>query len=953
MASKAGIGSRVSTFVIEQLTKRQEIVSKADGNGRTAYRLQANAPWIKLRSSVNEIDLDKLKSRGLTLDEVLLSKKDCIDLTATPTAAEAFILGGGTLSTDSAVRAGINRLGGSQDTRYSYSNFNGPDGLGYRPMPGIVDATIKSKNTYGTLVQAEVNFKVFSVEDLETIELLYFRPGYTALLEWGNSIFADNQGNIKQFGIDVDTIEDTKFFNPSNFNKMTELINARRETAEGNYDGLFGFITNFSFDLEKDGSYNCQVKIVSTGVILDGLKPTKTSDKTEEEEDDKKEIENRKNKSIYHYIFHYLREYANKKKKNEFSGLEALKEYKQNKVAGYLDDFKVFAYRSDIEGHYLGDQYDKTTPLMYIRLADIIMMFNYLNSWKHPQKDPGKKDPDFVLFNTDTEYTFDTFPDHFTVDPLVAFPPARPNGRSGDLNGRAASTNIFQSLGLQDVRSAGEVYSRVYIKAISSQMESHAKKNGGTDKINNIYVSTYMVEKSINDLLDGVQDSTVGVYNIIKDILSNTQAALGEVNDLDLFFNYTLNRYEIVDRNITPPDNLPVINISGLSSIVSNLSISSTISSNIASQIAIAAQGSSGNSKENVHAMMQWNRGAIDRHLEFKGTDDTEDGDDRAKSQGKYLKKLYNIYYKFNDGWGSNIAKWFTDQNYKAEDMESLRSEMMTDIQNLKKNYIVSSGGKVQGVVPVELSFDIDGIHGFIIGTTFKINRGILPSKYDNWAFIITGIEHKVNKNKWITSIKTQFFPDRSASAEARKNQQAAARGSVSNNITTQDENVGEDIEVTPNADRLRATLNSLGFSEKGDELSNGGDITAKAADVGIAVSKKINELYPDIKLTFTGGNDTFHQRLPYNSRHKRGTGLDFVISPNDQKSVNRVKKILQGYAAGNNPNFRFIDEYANPTKAASGKHFHISWGPGTESQAALEESIVLARKGIVKKYTV
>ena len=62
----------------------------------------------------------------------------------------------------------------------------------------------------------------------------------------------------------------------------------------------------------------------------------------------------------------------------------------------------------------------------------------------------------------------------------------------------------------------------------------------------------------------------------------------------------------------------------------------------------------------------------------------------------------------------------------------------------------------------MELSFDIQGIYGFVIGTTFKINKGFLPPKYDNFAYIITGISHSIQDNKWITSVKTQFFPDRS-----------------------------------------------------------------------------------------------------------------------------------------------------------------------------------------------
>ena len=953
--AKDGIGSRVSVDLINQLEKRQEIVSKKGENSRKAYLLSANTPWVKLRSSVNRIDEDKLKQEGKTLDDVLNNKEDALNILRATTSlqAESFILAGGLTSTDNSIRSGINRNSNELSTKNAYSNFTGDYGLGYRPMPGITSVNIKSKGTFGTLSEANVNFKVHSVEELEICELLYFRPGYTALLEWGNSVYVDNDGNIKQTGVDIATIGDKLFFSKTGtgFETLTNEINIRRSSSDGNYDGLFGFITNFSFDLQKDGSYDCSVKIVSAGSILEGLKPTKTSDKTNEEDDDAEE-ENRKYKSIYHYIFHYLRV---GKRSGQFEGKDHLKKYKQNKVAQYLDPFQVFSYETDIEGHYLGDQFNETFPLHYITLGSFLMMVNKLNSWRDPKKTPGKDDPDFILFDTSFGNKFSTFPDHISADPIVSLLPQRATGETGDLNGKAASTNIFQSIGLQDVRDAGEVYSRCNLKRISPLMEKYAKStDGGVNDVLNIFVSTYAIEKSIDDLVTGTQDETVGMYNVIKDILSNVQGALGEVNSLDLFYNYTTQKYQAVDRNHSVPGSLPVINMSGLNSVVSNVSISSTISSAIASQVAIAAQGNSGNVKENLAAMMEWNRGAIDRHLPIRGTDDTENDEDRAKAQAKYLKKLYNFYYKWNDGFG-NIDAVFTIQKYIAEDMESLRSEIYTDMQNLKKYYTVKSGGKVQGTVPVELSFDIDGIHGFLIGTTFKINKGLLPSKYDNWAYIITGIENKVSQSKWITSVKTQFYPDRNASSEARNNiNRTKSENKPSQpRITREEEIVGDVLGTTPNADDLRTGLQLLGYSEKGRELSNGGDITPETAKMGRAVASKIKLLYPNIEVTFTGGNDQFHQRLNYNSRHKRGTGLDFVISPSTPRDVKNIEKILKGYAAGNYPNFRYINEYDNPTRAASGKHFHISWGPGTEAQANVNTAVAESRKGLISKYII
>lgn len=155
----------------------------------------------------------------------------------------------------------------------------------------------------------------------------------------------------------------------------------------------------------------------------------------------------------------------------------------------------------------------------------------------------------------------------------------------------------------------------------------------------------------------------------------------------------------------------------------------------------------------------------------------------------------------------------------------------------------------------------------------------------------------------------------------------------------------------TPNADLLRSAILNLNYEEKGDEIANGGDITADMAKYGIAVLEKIKEIYPNIKVRVTGGNDKYHQSLDYNSRHKAGTALDFTISPVNQQNVDGIVKILQGFSAGDS-NFRFLNEYKDPTKAATGKHFHISYRTGgTEGSGNLKEAQKLANEGKIETF--
>ena len=149
------------------------------------------------------------------------------------------------------------------------------------------------------------------------------------------------------------------------------------------------------------------------------------------------------------------------------------------------------------------------------------------------------------------------------------------------------------------------------------------------------------------------------------------------------------------------------------------------------------------------------------------------------------------------------------------------------------------------------------------------------------------------------------------------------------------------------NANKLRETLRQLGYSEKGSEIDNGGvDISANIERAASSLLRTIKQQLPKLNIIVTGGNDKYHQSLSYNSRHKLGNAIDFVVYPNDTQTLDKVVKILRQYAAGNNPNFRFIDEYRNLTAAGTGNHFHVSWGQGTESQNELNTSLALVRSG-------
>jgi predicted chitinase len=132
-------------------------------------------------------------------------------------------------------------------------------------------------------------------------------------------------------------------------------------------------------------------------------------------------------------------------------------------------------------------------------------------------------------------------------------------------------------------------------------------------------------------------------------------------------------------------------------------------------------------------------------------------------------------------------------------------------------------------------------------------------------------------------------------------------------------------------ADELRDKLSDLGYAEKSSELSSGGDITDDIQKIAEVALEEFKKLAPTVKVTVTGGNDAFHHNLSYVSRHTKGQAIDLVITPNSAEAHKQMISVLDRISAGT-PGFSYIDEYTNPTAAATAGHFHLSYGKSAEN---------------------
>jgi hypothetical protein len=230
-----------------QLTARQDaMVNRTEDN--ISYLNSRNA-WVRMSSSVN--------------------------VNGTNALARSYILQGGTLNTINTKTGLISSqkqgLGTGFQNAYATKSYSGKNyKLGIRPMPGITNIEVKSKSAYGSLREIVVNFQCWDIHQLEDLELLYMRPGYTVLVEWGWLPYLDNNGKLQT------TIKDPYYdiINKSATDRtkiFTDLYQKSKD-SDGNYEALYGYVKNYQWSARPDGGYDCQTTVISTGEIIESLK---------------------------------------------------------------------------------------------------------------------------------------------------------------------------------------------------------------------------------------------------------------------------------------------------------------------------------------------------------------------------------------------------------------------------------------------------------------------------------------------------------------------------------------------------------------------------------------------------------------------------------------------------------------------------------------------------------
>jgi hypothetical protein len=761
-----------NTFTPEvqnQIKARQETAQRK--KPEDIIYLNSRNSWVRMTSGVNVKDKDTL--------------------------ARQYILQGGTLN-NKKLREGI----GDQSKAYSNTSpsgnpYNTGGTAGLKPMPGITSVDVKSKTAYGSLREVTVHFSCNNIQQLEDLELLYMRPGYTVLVEWGWAPFiqTDPKGKLPpklQYNIEFyDGVLDGKASNGKNDREQIFLdLFEKSKYYSGNYDAHYGYVKNYNWTARMDGGYDCTTTLISVSEILESLRADWVALDTGNIVNNKGLIghtydspatytapttENINQALINAASGGFARDLlAQAYSKGILTGLcyelkkTCIDKYKSNSSQPIAFTIPSLNKKSTYDLYVQKINLDQsltpspTTPLSniqpYITLESFISLVNERIILHYADKNGDNRFPFLQISTKSNIYESPqssllclAHPLQVSIDPSVCII-TNPIWASGiNVNGNSVKIDY-----LNDLKAKGGKEFR-YQDDWSNEL----------GVIDNIYLNINKLQALAENMAGGGKE--LKIYDYITKVLKEVQESIGGVNSFEIHVDPIDNHPRIIDLNyVDSVDSKTAgsaafqIEMSNTSGTVRSYNLQSLIFPNQANLIALGSQiGGGGNQASQNNTMLDFNDGLEDRIMPKKVAAPTSINVNISNS---------NISNVLTNNFNA-LSQLFNVYNSKADPIQDKTPPPHQPTYNYKtalKDIIAYFQGitysktKNKAIIPVKMSLTMDGIGGLIIGHLFKIPQQLLPKGYKISASeyklvqVVTGIDHKIENGDWTTTIDSQ-----------------------------------------------------------------------------------------------------------------------------------------------------------------------------------------------------
>jgi hypothetical protein len=710
------LGEYFESYVDKQIDIRQKKLGKSFKNNEDLIWSNSNTAWSKLVSLSDIVNDDSgnevIKKLGLTNQYKGIGE-----------LAKNYILWHGIGNNNIGIESHKKGLEKTNNI-INNSSYDLSSTMGYKPMPGLISIDITHKNN-GSLRQAIVTMKAHSIEQFNIIDVLYLRLGFHIFLEWGNSVYFDNNNILVKNNITLaNEIVNGKLNGDYVFNweNILKKIQTKRKESDGNYDALLGRVTNFDWTFRSDGTYNIILNITSIGDIIESLKMNLYSQENSinlnNKINDKSEV-NTFESNVIEKRLNYLK----------YSYLKDGKDYNEQKDGSNIKEaFDILSLNLDGKREYWV-QYDKNQPLppqYYFRFK------NFLD-WIQNVSGLLLNNPKIIKINTDEKSNlFYSIPGQKSMDSTILT-------TSNNIN-NVLTSFIYQQEGIY----AGQLM--------------------------NLYINFDFIIKTLEDV---TQDGKANLRDFLQGICDGINRALGNINKIQIKINEDKNEVIFIDEiqipgynklrntfkeiekteNVDEPTlfKLYGVELNKNGSFIKDFGIKTTISNNIKNTIAIGAQARNEDIGEDQIAFLSWNKGLKDR-LSPNLLPEKESRENFSIELSKDLDILKEKYknINFND----------TLNNEKIEENIQIANKYLTNTQQL---YSISnnSTSPLSGFIPINLNLTMDGISGIKIFQAFTIEQKFLPYNYnEQLEFLIKNISHTIKNNIWETSIESLSIPN-------------------------------------------------------------------------------------------------------------------------------------------------------------------------------------------------
>jgi GH24 family phage-related lysozyme (muramidase) len=543
--------------------------------------------------------------------------------------------------------------------------------FGLLPPPGITGVQVDSINR-GSIRKANITLKAHNKFQFDVIELLYLRLGFTMMLEWGWDKYLDNDGELKDI---KNTIIEDKWFKVNNIAQLEMLgyIGEYRERYEGNYDGFFGKVSNFSWVFNPDGSYDITIDLITVGDIIESLK-VNTFSKYSLNQDVQDSSNNSdlnkalKNTNVLKASTLNLVGYFLYKKIEEFSfspndeiSLSSPNQSLKN-FARYRDpntNSTLYVRLKPTDNSNIGFQY-------YIRLDEFL---SQLENLIVPIVQNGSQSsiPQISISNLYQENFISYYPNQISLDPKVC---------------------IFKP----SLNSYGDIEGITFPEYLS-YLDDYVFID--KDQTYGLLMNLYVNFEFIAGLLTSTSDSSqpISLHKFLQDLCNGINSALGNVNKLEPIIkdDYIVT---IIDQTLSSNESNELSNVAleiwgysnKTSNFVKDIKFISKITPQLASMISIGATAANGSTSEiDGTAFSKWSEGLEDRFTKeiIEPKSSLTLNEDIQFDESKYREEFSNFPPK-----NSKISRTFTRIFYtrKWEELKN-QGEYNKDIRKITNPY--------------------------------------------------------------------------------------------------------------------------------------------------------------------------------------------------------------------------------------------------------------------------